>query len=133
MTSERETLIPPEPEAKKEGGQSRQKFRDTVDKPTMTIPKMSGFRTIQIIGRLVFALIMKFLGLCTTALLILLLMFWLYGGVVALSLLIVAVAGEQPLPLALRLALFHNLPQVFVCMVFGKYFTPGYDQVALRH
>ena len=62
----------------------------------MAIPKSSGFRTIEIVGRLVFAIIMKCWGLCTTALLILLLTFWLYGGLVAFSLLCVAVLGKFP-------------------------------------
>lgn len=52
-----------------------------------------GFRTIELVTRLVFAVVMRFWKLCTTAVLILLLAFWMTGGVVTFLLLIFALAG----------------------------------------
>ncbi|XP_069109983.1 protein ABHD13-like isoform X1 [Argopecten irradians] len=52
-----------------------------------------GFRTIELVTRLVFAVVMRFWKLCTTAVLILLLAFWMTGGVVTFLLLIFALVG----------------------------------------
>ncbi|XP_060064455.1 protein ABHD13-like isoform X2 [Ylistrum balloti] len=52
-----------------------------------------GFRTIELITRLVFAVVMRFWKLCTSAALILLLAFWTTGGVITFLLLIFALVG----------------------------------------
>lgn len=98
MSTEKEELLPARPKPSRIEAAQAQQLESTVDfgdpkTGAMSIPRMSGFRTIEIVGRLVFAIMMKFWALCTTALLILLLLFWLYGGFVAFSLLTVAVIG----------------------------------------
>lgn len=100
MSTEKEELLPARPKPSRIEAAQAQQLESTVDfgdpkTGAMSIPRMSGFRTIEIVGRLVFAIMMKFWALCTTALLILLLLFWLYGGFVAFSLLTVAVIGKS--------------------------------------
>ncbi|OWF36310.1 protein ABHD13-like [Mizuhopecten yessoensis] len=57
-------------------------------------PEMGkGFRTIEWVTRLIFAVVMRFWKLCTSAALILLLAFWTTGGVVTFLLLIFALIG----------------------------------------
>lgn len=55
---------------------------------------LTGFTTIDMIGKLVLSAMLKFWWLCTTALLILLLLYWLYGGVITFLLLVIAVIGK---------------------------------------
>ena len=52
---------------------------------------------IVIIAKLVIAVALKFWRACTAGVLILLLCFWLYGSLVAFSLLIIAICGEWAL------------------------------------
>lgn len=52
-----------------------------------------GFRTIEFITRLTFAVVVRFWKLCTSAALILLLVFWMTGGLLTLLLLIFALIG----------------------------------------
>lgn len=53
----------------------------------------TGFKTIETIGRLVLHVILRFWRACSAAMLTLLLLYWLYGGVVSFLLLMAAVFG----------------------------------------
>ena len=53
----------------------------------------TGFKTIETIGRLVLHVILRFWRACSAAMLTLLLLYWLYGGVVSFLLLMAAVLG----------------------------------------
>jgi len=53
----------------------------------------TGFKTIQIIGRLVLSLILRFWKACSVGLLLVFLLFWLYGGITTLLLLSCAFIG----------------------------------------
>lgn len=53
----------------------------------------TGFKTIESIGKLVLHLILRFWRACSAAMLTLLLLYWLYGGVVSFLLLTAAVFG----------------------------------------
>ncbi|KAJ7361797.1 Alpha/beta hydrolase domain-containing protein 13 [Desmophyllum pertusum] len=65
--------------------------------PAMPRTKQSiehtGFKTIETIGRLVLHVILRFWRACSAAMLTLLLLYWLYGGVVSFLLLAAAVFG----------------------------------------
>lgn len=53
----------------------------------------TGFKTIETIGRLVLHVVLRFWRFCSAAMLTLLLLYWLYGGVVSFLLLTAAVFG----------------------------------------
>lgn len=53
----------------------------------------TGFKTIETIGRLVLFIVLRFWRFCSAAMLTLLLLYWLYGGVVIFLLLTAAVLG----------------------------------------
>ena len=53
----------------------------------------TGFKTIQLIGRLVLALIIRFWKACSIGLLLVFLLFWLYGGITTMLLLTCAFVG----------------------------------------
>ncbi|XP_067046618.1 protein ABHD13-like [Acropora muricata] len=53
----------------------------------------TGFKTIETVGRLVLHVVLRFWRACSAAMLTLLLLYWLYGGVVSFLLLMAAVLG----------------------------------------
>ena len=65
--------------------------------PAMPRTKQSlqhtGFKTIETVGRLVLHVVLRFWRACSAAMLTLLLLYWLYGGVVSFLLLTAAVFG----------------------------------------
>ena len=54
---------------------------------------VTGFKTIETIGKLVILVIQRFWRLCSGAMLTLLLLYWLYGGITTFLLLTAAVLG----------------------------------------
>ena len=54
---------------------------------------VTGFKTIETIGKLVILVIQRFWRLCSAAMLTLLLLYWLYGGITTFLLLTAAVLG----------------------------------------
>ena len=54
---------------------------------------VTGFKTIETIGKLVVLVIQRFWRLCSAAMLTLLLLYWLYGGITTFLLLMAAVLG----------------------------------------
>lgn len=65
-----------------------------MTRPGGNLPdSVTGFKTIETIGRLVLLVIQRFWRLCSAATLTLLLLYWLYGGIITFLLLTAAVFG----------------------------------------
>ena len=66
---------------------------DELIKNDKFLSKKTGFQTIEMIGRLVLSLIIRFWKACSIGLLLVFLLFWVYGGIATLLLLTCAFVG----------------------------------------
>ena len=54
-----------------------------------------GFATIELISRIVLAVVVRFWRLCTTGLLIIILLFCVHGGILAFTFLVLGILGKE--------------------------------------
>ena len=76
--------------------------QESVPKKKETDPNMpgrrnfvrKGFATIELVSRIVLAIVVRFWRLCTTGLLVIILLFCVHGGILAFSFLVLGILGK---------------------------------------
>ena len=77
-----------------EEGEPHSKMTFSHAKTNEIVRRLSTAAVAMVLLRWIMAVVKKFWALCATALLILLLCFWMYGSLIALLLLLLAIIGE---------------------------------------
>ena len=54
-----------------------------------------GFSTIELVSRVVLAVVVRFWRLCTTGLLVIILLFCVHGGILAFTFLVLGILGKR--------------------------------------